>query len=168
MEAAARRFPAGAARLVFKKIDSTWRGNVAMEVALVREAFGCEFALITPAFPAMGRTVEKGILRVANSEFTPVDLTESWRKQDLPGCVQMFPGEVPLAILAGERFISADASSDRDLDLVVAAGLASGGRVLWTGSAGLASALARALPRGAQPDSGREERTAAVLFYPRA
>jgi uncharacterized protein YgbK (DUF1537 family) len=52
------------------------------------------------------------------------------------------------AIQAGARFISVDAACDRDLDTIAAEALASGRRILWAGSAGLASALARTLPGG--------------------
>ena len=37
-------------------------------------------------------------------------------------------------------------------------------RILWAGSAGLASALARALPRGPQPEPASPARSAAALF----
>jgi uncharacterized protein YgbK (DUF1537 family) len=161
-EAAARRFPA--ARLVFKKIDSTLRGNVGAEVALAAEAFGCKAALITPAFPAMNRTVDAGILRVAGADFAPIDLAAYWREQGLLGCAHVAPGGVSAALAAGARFISVDASRDSDLDAIAAAGLASQRRILWAGSAGLASALARALPRGPQPQARRLGGFAAALF----
>jgi uncharacterized protein YgbK (DUF1537 family) len=58
---------------------------------------------------------------------------------------------VSAAIEAGARFISADATCDNDLDTIASAGLGSGRRILWAGSAGLASALARTLPWGRSP-----------------
>jgi D-threonate/D-erythronate kinase len=138
---AARRLPA--ARLLFKKIDSTLRGNVGAEVALAARAFGCETAVIAPAFPAMGRTVVDGLLRVAAN--APVELARYWREQRLPECVHRSPAGLPDALAAGARFVSLDAGSDEDLDSIAAAGLSSDRRILWAGSGGLAAALARAL-----------------------
>jgi D-threonate/D-erythronate kinase len=135
------------ARLVFKKIDSTLRGNVGAEVALAAKAFGCESAVITPAFPAMGRTVEDGSL--LSTAAAPVEMAPYWRAQRLPECVHMHLSCLPDALAAGVRFASLDAASDADLAAIAAAGLASDRRILWVGSGGLAAALARTLGPGA-------------------
>jgi uncharacterized protein YgbK (DUF1537 family) len=155
---------ASKAALLFKKIDSTLRGHVGAEIGLVLEAFACECALIAPAFPAMGRTVESGVLRVAGGAFEPIELGAYWRAQGLCDCVHVAPDGVPAALAAGTRFISVDASSDRDLDAIAAAGLASTRRILWAGSAGLASALARAGARGPHAEAAPAKPHAAVLF----
>ncbi len=150
--------PHARARILFKKIDSTLRGNVGAEVALAAEAFGCDAALVTPAFPAMGRTVESGFLRVAGADFAPVGMAAYWREQGLRGCAHVPPSGVPAALEAGTRYISIDAASDSDLDAIAAVGLASARRILWAGSAGLASALARALPAGPHLEAAPAER----------
>jgi uncharacterized protein YgbK (DUF1537 family) len=150
MNELAQRLPVDRARILFKKIDSTLRGNVGAEIAAAVSAFGCEAAVITPAFPAMGRTVEGGYLRVG-AEFEPIDLPARLRSQGLDACAHVQPGTVSAAIEAGARFISADATCDNDLDTIASAGLGSGRRILWAGSAGLASALARTLPWGRSP-----------------
>jgi uncharacterized protein YgbK (DUF1537 family) len=49
---------------IFKKIDSTLRGHVDAEIDEAMQAFGCTRAIITPAFPAMGRIVRDGRLVV--------------------------------------------------------------------------------------------------------
>jgi uncharacterized protein YgbK (DUF1537 family) len=153
MDELARRLPVARARILFKKIDSTLRGNVGAEIAAALTAFDCEAAVITPAFPVMGRTVEEGYLRVGDAE--AIDLATRLRSQGLEACAHVQPSAVYAAIQAGARFISVDAACDRDLDTIAAAGLESGRRILWSGSAGLASALARTLPcwagRGAAP-----------------
>jgi uncharacterized protein YgbK (DUF1537 family) len=146
MDELAQLLPVDQARILFKKIDSTLRGNVGAEIAAAVAAFGCEAAVITPAYPAMGRTVEEGYLRVGAAE--AIDLAARLRSQGLESCVPVQPSAVCAAIQAGARFISIDAACDRDLDSIAAAGLRSGRRILWAGSAGLASALARTLPWG--------------------
>jgi uncharacterized protein YgbK (DUF1537 family) len=131
-------------RVVFKKIDSTLRGNVGMEVALAAEAFDCEAAIVTPAFPAMNRMVQAGWLRVAGESFEPIEMAAFWRVQGLE-CAHVSPESLDAALASGARFVSVDAASDADLDAIVKCGLGSGRRMLWAGSAGLASALARVL-----------------------
>jgi D-threonate/D-erythronate kinase len=142
--------PAAAAPILFKKIDSTLRGNVGAELALALEVFGCDAALITPAFPAMGRTVEAGWLRVPRADFEPIEMAVYWRKQEL-ACMHVDPSAVAAALTGGSTFISVDARCAEDLDAIARAGLASGKRLLWAGSGGLASALAQALPTGPEP-----------------
>ena len=149
MRGLAQRLPIAQARILFKKIDSTLRGNVGAEIAAALAAFGCEAALITPAFPAMGRTVEEGYLRLGGAE--PIGLAA---RLGLDTCAHVQPGMVFAAIESGARFISVDAACDRDLDAIALAGLGSKRRILWAGSAGLASALARTLPCGGPPGLG--------------
>ena len=144
-ERTARALAGVASQIVFKKIDSTLRGHVGMEVALAAEAFACDAAIVTPAFPAMNRIVESGRLRVDGAEFTPIEMAAFWRAQGL-ACAHVSPQGLHAALEWGARFVSVDAASDADLDSIVQCGLGSGRRILWAGSAGLASALARALP----------------------
>ena len=152
------------ASLLFKKIDSTLRGYPGAEIASAAEATGCECAVITPAFPAMGRTVQAGVLRVAGGGFDPIDLPAYWREHGLCGCANVAPSGVADALATGARFLSVDATCDSDLDAIAAAGLASTRRILWAGSAGLASALARAIAPGPHREAAPAERYRTVLF----
>ena len=51
-------------RVIYKKIDSTLRGNVGAELQAAMEELGCEKAIVAPAFPAVGRTTVAGVLLV--------------------------------------------------------------------------------------------------------
>src|SRR2546423_7753784 len=51
-------------RLIFKKIDSLLRGNPGLEIRTALDAFGCDAAIVTPAYPELGRTVWDGHLHV--------------------------------------------------------------------------------------------------------
>ena len=53
-----------AGRVVYKKIDSTLRGNIGEELQVVAGAMASEKTVVAPAFPAVGRTTVKGILLV--------------------------------------------------------------------------------------------------------
>ncbi len=61
------------AATVYKKIDSTLRGNVGSEVAAALRATAAELAVVAPAFPAIGRVTWDGIHMVGG---TPVAETE--------------------------------------------------------------------------------------------
>ena len=160
MDGLARRLPVAQARILFKKIDSTLRGNVGAEIAAALTAFGCGAAVITPAFPAMGRIVEGGYLRVGAAE--AIDLAACL---GLEPCAHVQPSAVSAALEAGARFISVDAACDRDLDTIASAGLGSKRRILWAGSAGLASALARTLPWGGPPGQRPAPRPASSVLF---
>jgi uncharacterized protein YgbK (DUF1537 family) len=114
--------------IIFKKIDSVLRGRPGVETIEAMKAFACDAVVFTPALPALGRIVERGILRIhENPGFEPIDIAARLRSE-----------QVELTVC--------DAGCDADLDRIVAESLASGRRTLWAGSAGLAAALARALP----------------------
>ncbi len=51
-------------RILYKKIDSTLRGNVGWEIVAMLDGLGCNRAILVPSYPAQGRTVENGILRM--------------------------------------------------------------------------------------------------------
>jgi uncharacterized protein YgbK (DUF1537 family) len=111
------------ADIVFKKIDSVLRGNPGAEIAAALEAFGCDAAVATPAFPAMGRTGSAAAAPILRSDR------------------HVTPDGVAAALRDGVRVVSADAASDADLDFIVAQGVSTGLRILWAGSGGLAAAL---------------------------
>lgn len=58
--AACEAISARSGSLIYKKIDSTLRGNVGFEIDLVSERMGFGLAVCAPAFPEMGRTTVGG------------------------------------------------------------------------------------------------------------
>jgi D-threonate/D-erythronate kinase len=158
MAAAAARLPAGPARVVFKKIDSTLRGHTAVEIGVALERFGCQAAIVCPAFPAMHRFVKQGYLHVSTApDFAPIHLATHLSSTHLS------PGEFAEAISRGARILSCDAECDAGLDRIASAISMLGGRILWAGSAGLAAALARSLPLAA-PRAANPPVPGPVLF----
>jgi uncharacterized protein YgbK (DUF1537 family) len=141
---AAAALPVRSARLLFKKIDSVLRGHAGREVAAAVTACGCDAAVLTPAFPALRRAVESGWLVVDGAP--RVEMAAWLREQDVADGTHVAPERIAAAIAGGARVVSLDASSDGDLDAIVAEGLSLGKRILWAGSGGLAAALARTLP----------------------
>ncbi len=155
--------PGGRPRIIFKKIDSTLRGNAPAEIAAALDAFDCAAAIVTPAFPAMRRVVIDGVLSIHGlPAFAPIDLPAHFRQQGIAECVHTRPRHAADS-LTRARIVTCDAASDEDLDAIVTAGLSTQTSILWAGSSGLAAALARALPR--RPLHQRPASDAAPILF---
>ncbi len=139
----------------YKKVDSTLRGHVDAELAAFTAAVDPDLTIFAPAYPAQKRITVNGVQRYAE-QLAPVDGARS----DLRGLLSSLSlpetlitlselhGGVGLLsrLLAGlpsQALCICDAVDDRDLDTLVSAALDCERRVAWSGSAGLAAALAR-------------------------
>jgi uncharacterized protein YgbK (DUF1537 family) len=167
--------------ILYRKVDSNLRGNVAAELAAAMEVAGGP-VLFAPAFPQRGRTTVGGVQCI---EGVPVAETEMGRDPQAPArcsdvvqllidgwqagvraTVQLCPLEVvragPEAIRARLReggVLVCDAETDADLEAIAEAALAHPQVRLMAGCAGLAAAVARRLygerPRAAWPETRR-------------
>lgn len=171
-----RRFGASD-KSVFKKIDSTLRGHLAVEIAAMRAVLAehqrSTFAVLAPAYPAMGRTTRDGRVLVHGK---PLELSETWQREhaypnadlgDVLATAGLASGKVPLSVVrAGtERLQEAlraiaegrsrdglgtiaicDAETDEDLDTIAGAARSSMVKGFLIGTAGLSQAVARMLP----------------------
>jgi uncharacterized protein YgbK (DUF1537 family) len=171
IESVSRRLAdAGVVRL-FKKIDSTMRGNVGAEIDVAAAIHNADITLLTPAYPAMGRVVKGGQLwvdgqlvhdsAIARDPATPVESSDllSLIGNDLTDMQAVCLDRVAIArvdetvrqlclsLAAGKRLVGiCDADSTADLQAIVALGGVLEGlglTVLWAGSAGLAEHLPR-------------------------
>jgi len=154
------------ARSLYKKIDSTMRGNVGLEVLAILDAQKISKAIVVPTIPVFGRTVEKGILRVqgvplphtsyAKDPFHPM------RTSKIPELLQKETGlpasHIPLKQVRGdpkylaerieqkrERLLAVDAVLASDIQAIASAWKSLSGRVLACGSVALAEAIAGTL-----------------------
>jgi uncharacterized protein YgbK (DUF1537 family) len=151
-----RAFGSRAARgagLLYKKIDSTLKGHVVAELSAVRRRLGDRPVIFAPAFPAQGRLTRDARL-VLHGAAASGDLRALLSRAGLPATHFDLPavrGDLAQAfrdaIAITAQGLVCDASSDADLDRIARAGLALRPRPLFVGSAGLARALARTLPR---------------------
>lgn len=122
--------------LAFKKIDSLLRGNTFAELAWLAHSGRFRRLVVAPAFPAQGRIVAGGVLRLAGAAAqAQVALAER-----LHAVGALATGDGAFA-LGPARVEIPDAASDADLDALMQG--ADGAATLWCGSAGLAAALAR-------------------------
>jgi D-threonate/D-erythronate kinase len=158
--------------LLYKTVDSTIRGHLAVELRAAQSASGRPRTLLAPAFPANGRTTRGGrqylqnipLGRTAFSQdpYHPVtddDICSILARAGVYGVRLLNRAALrnPTAVdaaLAGASCVVADAETDEDLEALVRA-VADPREVLWVGSPGLARALGRSLaPQGdvaAQP-----------------
>lgn len=143
--------------VVFKKIDSTLRGNVVPETLALLRGCGRDAALIAPAFPAQGRTVRDGMVHVNG---TPLPQTNFARDALSPppseSLIEVFSRAVGAGKVgswspgaahqeAGRSIVIADSETDSDLASALNTAKPQLGRMLLVGSAGLGNALARSL-----------------------
>ena len=150
------------ARIVYKKLDSTLRGNVAAELAAALGGARRERVVVAPAFPAAGRTTVGGTQRVhgvpvdetemANDPHTPVReahlpslLADAFSSVGALGVDDLTDPEVVHRALKDKECVVADANREEDLEDLVRA-VPDPARVLWAGSAGLALALGSVYP----------------------
>lgn len=160
--------------LLFKKIDSTLRGNVAHEVKAALDAWRDRHpgavAVMAPAFPAIGRVTRNG-LQFAHG--TPLHELDIWKIQGMCGrasvpemlaCAGLRCGLLRLdavrsAQSLADRMKSAarnadvlvcDAETDGDLAAIASASIALEPHPLWVGSAGLAYHLPHAAGIGSR------------------
>ncbi|GAA1117752.1 four-carbon acid sugar kinase family protein [Arthrobacter flavus] len=161
-DAVAQLLVAGADRL-YVKIDSTMRGSIPGQIdgalRTWRQQHAGAFAVVCPAYPAMGRTVDQGQLRVNGD---PVESTSVGRDPVTPVSTSelatLIPGSRSIRLGVGTATehahflgeaagmeagtVVVDAVTDDDLDRLAAALSELGPWAVPVGSAGLAAALA--------------------------
>jgi len=153
----------------FKKIDSTIRGNIAVEVLGMLEILGWDAAVIIPAFPAEGRVTVGGyhLLRgvpierteMARDPFSPIceshlpSILVSQIGSDYAGLVgslnlkEVMKGAAPILkklnelISSGKKLIVVDAVSTTDIEQVLLAMNKSEYKILPAGTAASARVL---------------------------
>ncbi len=140
--------------LVFKKIDSTLRGNLIAECDAVRTAVGAPFGVIAPALPSQGRIVSGGVLRVRDIAGSwSVNVREILANQGSDvALIRISGGMNAQQVLqdieqAGQHsaYVLCDAATEDELALIAEALAASSARPIWIGSAGLAKYAALTL-----------------------
>ena len=176
---------------MYKKMDSTLRGNIGRELDAAIDAWGARVACVAPAFPELGRGTVGGCQLLNGA---PVDATEMAedvlspvRNAHLPtllaagSCRKV--GQVALDIVRqgsdavarrlheaadqGFEVLVFDAETQRDLDDIAAGIVGAELAALMCGSAGLALGLLRALDLRKPNLAGSPRAAAHVPHVPR-
>jgi len=154
--------------LIYKKLDSTLRGNIGAEIAGAMDAAGVNLALVVPALPSNGRTTIGGIHMVhqiplertetARDPITPVQYSyipdiialQTNKKIDIINLQEVMKGtknivkKVRELVSRGVEIVVMDALTNEDLNSI-AKSLPLLGDLIMAGSAGLAEHLPDAL-----------------------
>lgn len=148
---------------VFKKIDSTMRGNIGPEIDAVMDVFKYKTAFVVPAFPKSNRVTingnhyVNGVLldetEIAHDPVNPVKESylpkllqeQSKREVEFISISDVRKGKSHLsekmnALSSGEvsKIIIVDATTDEELKMIVEAAEILPKNFLWVGSAGIA------------------------------
>ena len=172
------RFP-----LLYKKIDSTLRGNIGPEIEAVLRRTNLPCCFLAPSYPEQGRTLVGGMMMVGEK---PLALTEAARdaaspvresdvRELLAGQTSLPIGHIGLADVAsgraalrqavekelrkGNKIITFDAVNRRELATIAEVALSREAVPLLAGSAGLAGEVARILIPGKVPADPERKRT---------
>jgi uncharacterized protein YgbK (DUF1537 family) len=159
-----KRFP-----ILYKKIDSTLRGNIGAEIDAILAETAIPLCFLAPSYPEQGRFLKAGIMMVGEK---PIALTEAATDAASPvresNVVNLLARQTSLSIgridltdvasgkeslqravegerKAGRRIIAFDAVSRRDLATIAEIALSMKTVPLLAGSAGLAGEVARIL-----------------------
>jgi uncharacterized protein YgbK (DUF1537 family) len=149
---------------IYKKIDSTLRGNIGAEIEAAASVFLPTVVIIAPAFPGNQRVTIGGchfldgvpiaLTEMAHAPKSPINesqIIDVLREQTdvLIGLISMetvkqgaaqISAAIRLCLKRGEKWIVFDASEDKHLDYIVEAAKTYN-KLLWVGSAGLAEHL---------------------------
>ncbi|MDR0683627.1 MAG: four-carbon acid sugar kinase family protein [Spirochaetaceae bacterium] len=138
---------------VMKKVDSTLRGNIAVETRAIDDVFKSELVIFAPALPDLGRTT---VNRVHLLNGTPITRTELSHDPKTPvvedniqnilesafdervihtGLEDVQGGNIDFS---GGRLFTFDASTNADMRRIIRAALGTGKRILWVGTAAMA------------------------------
>ena len=155
--------------VIFKKIDSTLRGHLRVELDAMRAVLPERLPVVCSAFPANRRVIIDGELRLhgepqnrsaraafgyeRNNSARTISLAELRRGADA------LSARLKAMRADGASCLFCDSETDADLYLLTQAILQSPADYLPVGSAGLAAAFARALPVKPQP----HDKTATLL-----
>jgi uncharacterized protein YgbK (DUF1537 family) len=130
--------------ILFKKVDSAGRGPIAAEVIALHRSLGTKAILLAPAFPAAGRTVSGGILKVRDAcgRCLSLDL-RTWFAPAMQNEIALISSasEVGAALDSGKTLLLCDGVTQNDLEELARAAQPLRG-LLYAGSAGLARAIA--------------------------
>ncbi len=182
-ETACRHLIKAERQIVFKKVDSTLKGNIYSETKAVMERCGFRLALLTPAFPALGRRVINGRLYIdATIPGSEPHLPSLLREQGACNVVHIDRAELRkenelLSTCLQESsqremtIVTFDVETESDLARITKVAERLPQAPLMVGSAGLATEVAARLaekyqkhPKPAEPEAIAGDRPGPVLL----
>ncbi len=162
--------------LIYKKVDSTLRGNVGSEIAALLELFKGKCLTFAPAFPETGRTTVDGIQLIDGQPIEKAapgeDLLNPVRESTLEGVIRRTAVVKTLRIPEGGELpedlsgtiLCCDARSPKDLDELASRLFKQEGLKIAAGSAGFAAAICRTAFANKKPPANQTAPTGKLLI----
>lgn len=153
--------------IVYKKIDSTLRGNIGAEIEEIMKIFGKKVCILSPSFPSNQRATLGGYLLMQKKliehstfnenlygkkkdSYIPYVLAKQTNLQighidisDVEKGQQAILNRISRLVKEKKQIIIVDSNDDENLKDIVSGGLKYGDSVLFSGSAGLANYLVK-------------------------
>ncbi|MCR2822556.1 four-carbon acid sugar kinase family protein [Lederbergia panacisoli] len=153
---------------IYKKIDSTLRGNIGSELLAIEKVYEPDIVVIVPAFPKLGRITKEGHHYIngeiiTESEFakdpkTPVNVSYipdllyiQAKKRAVVynlDTIRKTDEDFIQTIQLGENWIVCDVEKETDFTEIIDKFLKTGLKIVWAGSAGLLEYLPSSLKLG--------------------
>ena len=142
--------------LVYKKVDSTLRGNIVSEIKAVDEEYKPELIIFAPAFPDIKRTTIDGIQKLNDVRIVDTEVAKDPKKpvkeDNINKLLQKGFEEKIVHYGLNEireknisfkkgRVYTFDVENNEDMLKIVKSALDTGKRILWVGSAGMADSI---------------------------
>ena len=147
--------------LIYKKVDSTLRGNIIEEIKGLYDALNPDIIIFTPAYPKQGRTTIRGIHMIDGVPIDQTifgkDLRTSVISSNIPSIFMPIFGNNYIHIFLEElrsnklfeiinnyKVISFDIENDNDIKILIEKlfKIKNKRKIIWVGSAGLAEYIA--------------------------
>jgi uncharacterized protein YgbK (DUF1537 family) len=156
-------------KYIYKKFDSTFRGNIGAELSGLMDAMEIQHAVIVPAFPLYRRITKNGLVYIndkllAETEFsvdprTPVKESSAPKiisrqtdksigllnYKDIKAGKQNIIQKLQELINDRVQMIIIDALNDKDMDLIASVAVSLEDRIMFAGSTGFAQYLSKYL-----------------------
>lgn len=143
----------GGCQFLYKKVDSTLRGNVLSEIKAAANAYKPELILFAPALPKLGRTTEQAVQCVQGTPLLETEIAQDPRNPIqydridllLTDSLDMAVTHHTLDSIRQDELDldrgahTFDALESSDMVRIAQHGITAGKRTLWIGSAGLAA-----------------------------
>jgi D-threonate/D-erythronate kinase len=141
---------------VYKKVDSTLRGNIAEEIRGLDEIYKPELIIFAPAYPDNGRTTINGVQHMKGIPVSQTEIGKDPKKPvDEDNITKLLGNRLKEKVnhisledirsgnidFSKGRVFTADAEENGDLINTVEQIMKQNKKVLWIGSAGLANAI---------------------------
>lgn len=174
--------------IVYKKIDSTLRGNAGAEIEENLKIFKKQFCLLSPSFPPHQRVTIGGNLIVQDKPLgfstyiagNNYDITGSFIPSILEKQTKLLIGRIDIKEIQkgennitnlismlnkeGKEIIVADSSNEKHLKDIISSGMSFGSKVLFAGSAGLANCLAESYKKTTKPKINVRDNKSPILI----